>query len=145
MKRRCFGWILGQLCDLGLWPHPWPWHCIFKVEFRNSCILGSVIWLMWNKKNVNQEDIGPTVCLCPLTAQPGTSIRPTMVTWVTSDVGVPSAHLVLLWYRHDYIHIYKTFDSDREFDSSFFAVLCCWQFRLLACDARDCSYICLRF
>ena len=23
-KRRCISWILGKLCDLDHWPHPWP-------------------------------------------------------------------------------------------------------------------------
>ena len=24
------GWILGELCDLDLWPHPWAWPLIFQ-------------------------------------------------------------------------------------------------------------------
>ena len=31
-KRRCNGWILGELCDLDLWPHPWPWPLIFQGQ-----------------------------------------------------------------------------------------------------------------
>ena len=31
-KRRCIGWILGELCDLDLWPHPWPWPWKYKFE-----------------------------------------------------------------------------------------------------------------
>ena len=50
MKRRCISWILGELCDLDLWPHPWAWPAIFKVKFQNSCISGIVIWLMWTKR-----------------------------------------------------------------------------------------------
>ena len=45
--------------DLDLW--------FFKVKFQNSCIWGIVIWLMWNKKKVNQLDTGLTVWSCPLT------------------------------------------------------------------------------
>ena len=30
--------MLGQLRDLNLWPHTWPWPWIFKVKFWNSCI-----------------------------------------------------------------------------------------------------------
>ena len=41
-KRRCIGWILGELCDLDLWPHPWPWPCSFKVK-----VLNSLIWGIW--------------------------------------------------------------------------------------------------
>ena len=39
-KRRCIGWILGELCDLDLWPHSWPWPCSFKVKVWNSLIWG---------------------------------------------------------------------------------------------------------
>ena len=45
--------------DLDIW--------FFKVKFQNSCILGIVIWLMWNKKKANQLDTGLTVWSCPLT------------------------------------------------------------------------------
>ena len=31
-KRRCIGWMLGEPCDLDLWPHPWPWPCSYKVK-----------------------------------------------------------------------------------------------------------------
>ena len=33
-KRMCIGWILGQLCDLDLWPYPWAWPC--------SCVGGLI-------------------------------------------------------------------------------------------------------
>ena len=36
----CGNWILGQLCDLALWPHPWPWPWIFKVKIWNCPISG---------------------------------------------------------------------------------------------------------
>ena len=39
-KRRCIGWILGELCDLDIWPHSWPWPCSFKVKVWNSLIWG---------------------------------------------------------------------------------------------------------
>ena len=41
-KKRCIGWILGELCDfdLDLWPDPWPWPCSFKVKVSNSLIWG---------------------------------------------------------------------------------------------------------
>ena len=40
MKQNCIAWMLGQLCDLYLWPHPWPWCGISKVKFWNNCISG---------------------------------------------------------------------------------------------------------
>ena len=39
-KRRCIGWILGEPCDLDLWPHPWPSPCSFKVKVWNNLIWG---------------------------------------------------------------------------------------------------------
>ena len=40
MEKVCISLILDELCDLDLWPHPWPE--IFKVKFSNSCISGIV-------------------------------------------------------------------------------------------------------
>ena len=31
-KRRFISWILGELCALDLWPHPWPWPCSFSLR-----------------------------------------------------------------------------------------------------------------
>ena len=31
-KRKCIGWILGTICDLDLWPHSWPWRCMFQGQ-----------------------------------------------------------------------------------------------------------------
>ena len=45
--------------DLNYW--------FFKVKFKNSCISGIVIWLIWNKKKGNQLDTGLTIWSCPLT------------------------------------------------------------------------------
>ena len=39
-RRKCIVWILGELCDLDLWPHPWPWPYSFKVKVWNSLIWG---------------------------------------------------------------------------------------------------------
>ena len=36
MKRRCIGWILGELCDLDLSSHPWPWRLIFQGQISRS-------------------------------------------------------------------------------------------------------------
>ena len=35
----------------------------FKVKFRNSCISGIAIWLMWNEKKTNKVDTELTVCM----------------------------------------------------------------------------------
>ena len=53
-KRRCIGWILGELCDLDFWPHPWPWALIFKIKLQNRFISEIVIWMMWNRKKSNK-------------------------------------------------------------------------------------------
>ena len=31
-KWRCIGWILAEICDLDLWPHPRPWPWIFQGQ-----------------------------------------------------------------------------------------------------------------
>ena len=58
-KRKWIGWILGQLCDLDIWPHPWPWSEHFKVKFWDSSAIGGLMdvkqkgsksfghWTMW--------------------------------------------------------------------------------------------------
>ena len=38
-KRRCMGWILGQICDLDLWPHPWPWPFYFQGKISKQLYL----------------------------------------------------------------------------------------------------------
>ena len=47
-KKRRISWILGELCDLDLWPHPWPWTCSFKVKVWYSLIWGmGLIDMKW--------------------------------------------------------------------------------------------------
>ena len=38
-KRSCIGWILGELCDLDHWPHPWPWPLIFQGQILKDLYL----------------------------------------------------------------------------------------------------------
>ena len=33
-KKRFIGWILGELCDLDLWPQPWPW--FLRSNFKRA-------------------------------------------------------------------------------------------------------------
>ena len=33
--------ILDSHCDFELWPHSWPWPCIFNINFWNNCISGT--------------------------------------------------------------------------------------------------------
>ena len=49
-KRRCIGWILGELCDLDLWPHPWPWPYSVKVKVWNSLIWGMRVLIDMERK-----------------------------------------------------------------------------------------------
>ena len=39
MKSMCIGWILGELFDLDLWPHPWPWPLIFQGQISKQLYL----------------------------------------------------------------------------------------------------------
>ena len=38
-NRKCISWILGQLCDLDLWHHPWPWPWIFQGQILKYMIM----------------------------------------------------------------------------------------------------------
>ena len=40
MEAKGVNWMVDPSYDFKLWPHPWPWPCIFKVKFFNSRILG---------------------------------------------------------------------------------------------------------
>ena len=53
MKRRCINWVLSELCDIDLWPHPWSWPLIFQGQTQNSCISGIVIWCETKRKQIN--------------------------------------------------------------------------------------------
>ena len=48
MKRK-YKWVLGQLFDLGLWPHPWPEPWIFKVKIwnRHISVMGEPTDMEW--------------------------------------------------------------------------------------------------
>ena len=52
-KRRRTRWILGELCDLDLWPHSWPWPCSLKVKVWNS-----LIWGIWVEALIDMERKG---------------------------------------------------------------------------------------
>ena len=60
-KRRCIGWILGELFGLDLWPDTWPWPCSFKVKVWNSLIWGMGGWLSWNERDVSRSFMATTV------------------------------------------------------------------------------------
>ena len=60
-KRRSIGWILGELCDLDLWPDSWPWPCSFKVKVWNDLTWGMGGWLTWNERDVSRSFMTMTV------------------------------------------------------------------------------------
>ena len=91
MKRRCIGWILGKLCDLDLSTDLWPWPRSFKVKVWNSLICGMGGHLTWNERDVSRSFMTMTVTY-GLPWWDGWMYH--IVTGVTSDVGVPSTHLV---------------------------------------------------
>ena len=64
-KRRCIGWILGELCDLDLWPHTWPWPCNFNVKVWNSLIwrMGGLIDMEWKGCELIIHDHDCDLCL----------------------------------------------------------------------------------
>ena len=55
-KRRCIGWILGELCDLDLWPHPWPWPLIFQSQISKQLYVRNSLlsdWCETKRKQIN--------------------------------------------------------------------------------------------
>ena len=48
--------MLDPLCDLELWPHPWPWHWIFTCSLSNFKIAVFPEWvvclILWNERGI---------------------------------------------------------------------------------------------
>ena len=86
-------WILKVKCDLDLWPHRWPWPWIFKAKFWNSCISEWEGWLTLHKGGGSRSFM--TMIMTIWWPRSGVWIYQ-VVTGVTSVVGVPLTHLVLL-------------------------------------------------
>ena len=84
-------WIFKVRCDLDLWLHTWPWPRIFLVNFLNSCISEWEGWFTLNKGGGSRSVMTMIVTIW----WPRSGVRIyQIVTGVTSDVGVPSTHLV---------------------------------------------------
>ena len=86
-------WILKVKCDLDLWPHRWPWPWIFMVKFWNICISEWEGWLTLHKGGGSRSFM--TIIMTIWWPRSGVWIYQ-VVTGVTSVVGVPSTHLVIL-------------------------------------------------
>ena len=86
-------WILKVKCDLDLWPHRWPWPWIFMVKFWNSCISEWEGWLTLHKGGGSRSFM--TMIMTIWWPRSGVWIYQ-VVTGVTSVVGVPSTHLVVV-------------------------------------------------
>ena len=87
-------WILKVKCDLDLWPHRWPWPWIFMVKFWNSCISEWEGWLTLHKGGGSRSFM--TMIMTIWWPRSGVWIYQ-VVTGVTSVVGVPSTHLVIIF------------------------------------------------
>ena len=85
-------WILSRLCDLVLWPYPWPW--IFKVNVKIALsINGSASWHRLKGMCIIHWKWWPL----PLGEWPlWDGWVYVIVTCVTSDVGRPLTHLVII-------------------------------------------------
>ena len=81
--------------DLDLWPHAWPLPWIFMVKFWNSCISEWEGRLTLHKGCGSRSFMTMTVTIWWLRS--GVWIYQ-IVTGVTSVVGVPSTHLVVIWW-----------------------------------------------
>ena len=74
-----------------LWPHTWPWPWIFMVKFWNSCISEWEGRLTFSKGGGSRSFMTMTMTIW----WPRSGVRLyQIVTGVTSDVDVPSTHLV---------------------------------------------------
>ena len=108
-KSKHINWTLGLKCDHQIWPWPWPWTWIFKVKYE-ICYISTKSGpiAMKQKANIsiwprglkcdNGFDLGHDIdiWIFKVIWWPRSGIRIyQIVTGVTSDVGVPSTHLVL--------------------------------------------------
>ena len=84
-------WILKVKLELDLWPHTWPW--IFMVKFWNSCISEWEGRLTLHKGGGSRSFM--TMIMTIWWPRSGVWIYQ-IVTGVTSVVGVPSTHLVII-------------------------------------------------
>ena len=77
-------WIFKVKCDFDLWPHTWLWPWIAVISEREGR-------LTLNKGGGSRSFMTMTVTIC----WPRSGVRICqIVTGVTSDVGVPSTHVV---------------------------------------------------
>ena len=86
-------WISKVKRVLDLWPHTWPWPWIFMVKFWNSCISEWEGGLTLHKGGGSRSFMTMTVTIW--WPRSGVWIYQ-IVTGVTSVVGVPSTHLVII-------------------------------------------------
>ena len=114
-KSNHINWTLGLKCDHWVWPWPWPWPWIFKVKCR-ICYISTKSGPIAMKQKANLSnwtrglkcdngfDPSHDIDILILTSYviltiwwPRSGVRIyQIVTGVTSDVGVPSTHLVFL-------------------------------------------------
>ena len=115
-KSKHIDWSHGLKCDQWVWPWPWSWPWIFKVKY-GICYRSQpkVVWLPRNEKQTYRLNSRPQMWPMGLTLAmtltfefsrsnviltiwwPRSGVRIYQImTGVTSDVGVPSTHLVLV-------------------------------------------------
>ena len=105
-KSKHIDWTLSHKCDHRIWPWPWPWLWIFEVKF-GICYISAKDGLIAIKLKVPlldelkasmtiKFDFGHDL------EKWGVTIYQ-IVTGVTSDVGMPSTHLVSFVFHFKYI------------------------------------------
>ena len=80
--------------DHQVWPLPWHWPSIFKISMKLAISQLKMVWLPWNEKQTYQLKCRPQMGLWPWKWR-CEDLK--TVTGVTSDVGVPSTGLVILY------------------------------------------------
>ena len=115
-KSNHFDWCQGLKCDHRVWPRPWPWPWMFKVKYvvcyistKSGPIATKRKAKFWLNSRPQMWPMGLTLTIT-LTFEfsrsngistiwwPRSGVRIYQIgTGVTSDVGVPSTHLVIFW------------------------------------------------
>ena len=142
-KTKHIDWTPGFKCDHGVWPWPWPWSWIFKVKYA-ICYVSAKKSLIVTKPKANISielkasnvtmgfDLGHDHDLEFSRSNMKFAISQSKVIWrsgvriykivtgVTSDVGVPSTHLV-------YIRVRRISDMSSSLVIFEKGRLCCWE------------------
>ena len=108
-KSKHIDWTLSLKCDHRIWHWLWSWPWIFKVIYEFAISQRKMVRLPQNEKRTYKFNWRPQLPQSSTSAMTLKGVRIyRLVTGVTSDVGVPSTHPVLVMFpwsgcRYQYI------------------------------------------